>query len=58
MECSLYEEKQAKDRNAFKNKLNSHNKLINDFKFTKGNITILNKKVRLLLLLSCFFLFL
>ena len=39
-----YELKQIKDTNGFKIKLKSHNKLINDFKFTKGNITISNKK--------------
>ena len=39
-----YELKQAKDTNAIKNKLKSHNKLINDFKFTKENISIFNKK--------------
>ena len=39
-----YELKQTTDKNAFKNKLKSHNKLINDFKFIKGNITIFNKK--------------
>ena len=39
-----YELKQTKGKNAFKNKLKSHNKLINDFKFIIGNISIFNKK--------------
>ena len=39
-----YELKQTKDQNVFRNKLKSYNKLINDFNFTKGNITISNKK--------------
>ena len=37
-----YELKQVNNTNHFKNKLKSHNELINDFKFTKGNITISN----------------
>ena len=39
-----YELKQTKDQNVFRNKLKSYNKLINDFNFAKGNITISNKK--------------
>ena len=36
--------KQTKDNIVFKNKVKSHNKLINNFKFAKGNIIISNKK--------------
>ena len=31
--------------NAFTNKLKSHNKLTNDFKFIKGNIIVFVKKI-------------
>ena len=41
-----YELKQTKDKNVFKNKL------INDLKFTKGNITISNEKYYIPLLSS------
>ena len=39
-----YALKQTKDENVFKNNLKSYNKLINDFKSTKGNIIISYKE--------------
>ena len=39
-----YEVKQTKSKIAFKDNLKSHNNIINNIHFTKGNITIFNKK--------------
>ena len=48
---------ETNDRNAFKKKLKSRNKLKNDFSFIKDNITISSKRM-IHLLLRYFFLFL